>query len=112
MTLIVGADGGVGLGAAGTAGAVDAPATGGGCALATLFETHHSEALATSARPDPDMCARSLTRRGSRASPCRSTLPCAVDPASLPRDDRCVLAIDLTGKHALVAGVADERSLG
>jgi enoyl-[acyl-carrier protein] reductase I len=32
--------------------------------------------------------------------------------ASLPGDDSRVLAIDLTGKHALVAGVADERGLG
>jgi enoyl-[acyl-carrier protein] reductase I len=30
----------------------------------------------------------------------------------VPRDDRRVLAIDLTGKRALVAGVADERGFG
>jgi enoyl-[acyl-carrier protein] reductase I len=37
---------------------------------------------------------------------------CRVDPTSLPRDDSAVLAIDLTGKHALVAGVADARGFG
>ena len=35
-----------------------------------------------------------------------------VDPIPHPRDDSGMLAIDLTGKHALVAGVADERGLG
>jgi enoyl-[acyl-carrier protein] reductase I len=38
--------------------------------------------------------------------------PRSVDPASLPGDDSAVLAIDLTGKHARVAGVADERGFG
>jgi enoyl-[acyl-carrier protein] reductase I len=36
----------------------------------------------------------------------------AVDIAPHPRDDLRMLAIDLTGKHALVAGVGDERGLG
>jgi enoyl-[acyl-carrier protein] reductase I len=35
-----------------------------------------------------------------------------VDPGPLPRDDSAVIAIDLTGKHALVAGVGDERGFG
>jgi enoyl-[acyl-carrier protein] reductase I len=38
--------------------------------------------------------------------------PPSVDPAPVPRDDSRVRAIDLTGKHALVAGVADERGFG
>jgi enoyl-[acyl-carrier protein] reductase I len=33
-------------------------------------------------------------------------------PRPVPREDHAVLAIDLTGKHAWVAGVADERGLG
>jgi enoyl-[acyl-carrier protein] reductase I len=36
----------------------------------------------------------------------------AVDVPLHSRDDTWMLAIDLTGKHALVAGVADERGFG
>jgi enoyl-[acyl-carrier protein] reductase I len=49
---------------------------------------------------------RNITARAGR------TQDPPVDPASLPRDDSAVLAIDLTGKCALVAGVGDERGFG
>src|SRR5256885_14089767 len=85
------------------AGAVGVSAGAAGWADASV-EIIHAEAKAISARPTRCMYERSLT---PRARPGES-----VDRGRVSGDDSAVIAIDLTGKRALVAGVGDERGFG